>query len=100
MSVSQREADFQQAVLDLAQLAGWRVYHTYDSRRSNPGFPDLVLVKPPMVLFVELKTDKGRLTAEQQEWIEDLMRCTEVEAHVWRPQHWHLLEQVLTGVSS
>ena len=95
-----RESDFQREVLELARTAGWRVYHTANSRRSQPGFPDLVLVKPPMVLLVELKTEKGRLKAAQQEWIEALMRCTEVEAHVWRPQHWHLLEQVLTGVSS
>ena len=37
------EKAFQTAVVELAELCGWKVYHTYDSRRSAPGFPDLVL---------------------------------------------------------
>lgn len=40
-----RERDFQAAVMELARLLGWRVYHTWDSRKSEPGFPDLVLVR-------------------------------------------------------
>lgn len=38
------EKVFQAQVLDLAHLSGWLCYHTHNSRRSAPGFPDLVLV--------------------------------------------------------
>ena len=34
-----KEADFQATVIELAELQGWRVYHTHDSRRSQPGLP-------------------------------------------------------------
>lgn len=66
------EAAFQDEVLGLARLYGWRAYHTHDSRRSAPGFPDLVLVRPPRLIFAELKTDTGRVKPEQEAWLEAL----------------------------
>lgn len=63
------EAAFQQQVLNLAGFYDWRCYHTHDSRRSQPGFPDLVLVRGPELIFAELKTEKGRVRPEQAEWI-------------------------------
>ena len=56
------EREFMEAVRHLARMTGWRCYHTHDSRRSEPGFPDLVLVRGGKALFVELKTAHGRLT--------------------------------------
>jgi hypothetical protein len=79
------EAQFQRQVLQIAAMYGWRVYHTHDSRRSNPGWPDLVLCKPPRVLFVELKSETGRLRLEQAQWLSDLAACG-METDVWRPQ--------------
>lgn len=78
------EAQWQQQVVELAGYYGWRVYHTYDSRRSHPGWPDLVLCRPPEFLIVELKTAKGRVTPAQQEWLDDLA-ASNVETAVWRP---------------
>ena len=66
-------------------LFGWLCYHTHDSRRSEPGFPDIVMVRPPSVLFAELKTDTGRVTPAQRMWLEALGRCPGIEAYVWRP---------------
>ena len=82
------EAEFQWRITKLAALYGWRVYHTYDSRRSQPGFPDLVLVRPPRLLFVELKSATGRPTAAQQEWLMALAGVTRVDARIWRPSQW------------
>lgn len=83
------EAEWQRQVLDLAELYGWLNYHTYDSRRSVPGFPDLVLLRSPELLFVELKREKGKLKPAQKEWIKQLVRVgyanETVEAHIWRP---------------
>lgn len=61
------EKQFQSIVVHYAKNRGWKVYHTYDSRRSEPGFPDLVLVRD-RVLFRELKTENGRLTQAQKDW--------------------------------
>lgn len=81
-----REREWQAQVLEAAQLMGWLGYHTHDSRRSAPGFPDLVLVRE-RVLFAELKTDTGRLRPEQATWLERL-RDAGAEAYLWRPRNW------------
>ena len=82
------EEDLQQAVIDLAETLGWLCYHTHDSRRSQPGFPDLVMVRAPRILFAELKADKGVITNEQHQWMLAL-RETPAEVHLWRPEHWN-----------
>ena len=89
------ERDFQRQVVELAELQGWRVYHTYDSRRSNPGFPDLALVRPPRVIFAELKRERGRVTAAQREWAQALRACLGVEYYLWRPSDWDEIVEVI-----
>lgn len=81
------EAQFQQQVIDLAKLHGYTlIYHTHDSRRSQPGFPDLVLVseRHGRALFRELKTGTGRLTEAQFNWISG-MKEAKLNAGIWRP---------------
>ena len=81
------EKDFQAGVLKLARFHGFQLrYHTHDSRRSAPGFPDLVLVntRTGRVLFRELKTNKGRVSPDQQAWLDGLTACG-MDAGVWRP---------------
>ncbi len=79
------EAHFQRQVEQLAGFYGWGLrYHTFDSRRSAKGFPDLVLVRPPELLIVELKGERTRVTAEQREWLDALELCG-LEVHLWRP---------------
>jgi hypothetical protein len=82
-----REKAWQQQVIELALLYGWFIYHTYDSRRSQPGWPDLVLARPTTgeLIFVELKTDVGRLSPAQRSWLRVLEDCNQ-EVHVWRPR--------------
>jgi hypothetical protein len=74
--------EFAQAVF---RRNGWLVYHTSDSRRSEPGFPDLVAVKPPWVVFAELKTETGRFTRAQLRWLERVDQCSQVASYRWRP---------------
>ena len=83
-----KEKVLQDHVVRLAKALGWMVYHTYDSRRSEPGFPDLVLVRNDEVWFVELKSEKGRLTPEQDQWLSRLENARTVETALWRPKHW------------
>ena len=91
------EAAFQRQVLDLAKLCGWRTYHTHDSRRSNPGFPDIVMVHPKrgLVVFAELKREGGRTTQAQRDWLADLRQAG--VAYEWRPSDWPEIVAVLTG---
>lgn len=83
------EKTFQAAILGAARRHGWLVYHTHDSRRSQPGYPDLHLVHPTAhrSLMRELKTQKGRLTTDQQTWL-TVLRAAGVDADVWRPAQW------------
>lgn len=80
------EKEWQQLVTEIAQVNGWRVFHTYDSRRSNPGWPDVVAVRRGRLVAAELKTETGKVTAEQAEWLEALGGVLGVEVFVWRPR--------------
>jgi len=78
------EKPFMAQVIKLARLRNWLVYHTHDSRRSASGFPDLVLCRPPRLIFAELKSEKGKPTMEQVAWLDALSGCG-VEVFCWRP---------------
>lgn len=94
MTTTQSEKSFQSQVVKLAKLYQWTLYHTYDSRRSNAGFPDLVLIKGPRIVVVELKSDKGKLRPEQEDWLAKF-RATPAEVYVWRPSDWDEVQRVL-----
>lgn len=87
------EDEFMRRVINFARSRGWKVYHTRDSRRSDPGFPDLILIRR-YVLVVELKIAKGRTTAAQAEWLA-AFRAADVPAVVWRPADWPRIQEVL-----
>ena len=97
MSVKPSEKQFQAQVVELARYSGFLVYHTFDSRRSAGGFPDLVLVKPPRLIFAELKSEGGKLRPEQQKWLDALGGCESIEVRLWRPSEWEEIERMLKG---
>lgn len=97
MQKNQPEASFQQQIIDAAHYAGWLVYHTYDSRRSAPGFPDLVLAHVERgVAFLELKKQGGRPTDEQKHWIETLTKAGHRATVLW-PEDLDWLLKFLNG---
>lgn len=104
------ERDFQAAVIDLAEKAGWYVNHQRPGMMANGnwvtattgmvGWPDLVLVHPlrRLAMFRELKTLRGKLTTEQELWGDALARCG-LDWAVWRPDQWsNVIVPVLAGV--
>lgn len=88
------EREFQAAVIALAKVCGWMVYHTHDSRKSEAGFPDLTLVRPGRLIFAELKAADGRVSAPQATWMEAL-QAAGVEVFLWRPCDWPNVVAVL-----
>lgn len=87
------EKAFMGAVVRLAREQHYLVYHTYTSKRSPEGFPDLVMVDASrcdsgaLVWFVELKTAEGQVTPAQQAWLTAL-DGRETAAAIWRPEDW------------
>ncbi|MBM3940449.1 MAG: VRR-NUC domain-containing protein [SAR202 cluster bacterium] len=90
------EAEFQAVVVELARLEGWLVYHTRDSRGSAVGFPDLVMVHPTAsrVVFAELKSERGKLSMAQMQWMTALLRAG-AESYIWRPGSWETVRSAL-----
>lgn len=88
------EAEFQAQVVELAGLYGWWTYHNPDSRRSTPGWPDLVLVGHGRALFRELKTERGKVSPDQQAVIE-MMHEAGLDVAIWRPTDWPAIEATL-----
>ena len=62
---SESEDRFLARVRRLATQHGWLEYHTRDSRRSPEGYPDLCLTNGTRIIFAELKSMTGKLTAKQ-----------------------------------
>ena len=80
--------------VSLARKLGWKVFHDFDSRRNEPGFPDLVLVRD-RVIFAELKTERGRVSKEQIAWIHAI-KSAGTYAAIWRPSDWVNIQKILT----
>jgi hypothetical protein len=93
------EAELQRLIIDAAMLGGWLVHHGRPSLNASGrwstavqghvGFPDLVLVRD-RVLFLELKSARGRLSAAQNTWIVALCAAG-ADARVIRPADMHAL---------
>ena len=96
------EAQLQERVVDLARACGWLVHHARPGRtaegwrtpiQGHAGFPDLVLVGRGRLLFIELKSERGKVRAEQTAWLNAL--SVHAEVNVWTPSMWPQIEQVL-----
>lgn len=89
------EKQFSQQVVDLAQQLGWRVYRTWTSMHSPKGFPDLTMVRGERLIFAELKSEIGKPTEAQTEWLTALMTTGKVEVYLWRPSQINEIAEVL-----
>jgi hypothetical protein len=96
--------DFENQVIDLAHIHGWRVAHfppvqirpgvwITPVKADGKGFLDLLLLRHT-VIAAELKTGKGRPTVEQIEWLEAWRRAG-VDAYLWHPDDLEEIQAVL-----
>jgi hypothetical protein len=92
------ETEFLRQVLELAAMLGWSAAHFRPALTSRgwrtpvqgnlgAGFPDLVLAHPGRhrLLFVELKSDAGKVSAEQAAVLA-LLEEAGAPCRVWRPR--------------
>jgi hypothetical protein len=90
------EKAFLQKVTDYARERRWRVYHTWKSANSSPGFPDLVFLRAGVLGFAELKVGDNKPTKPQQDWLADLAAVNSVAfVALWYPDDWPTIEEVL-----
>ena len=92
------EKDFMESIVQLARETDWMVYHTFDSRRSEAGFPDLVMTKHKRLIIAEIKTEQGKTTPAQDKWLSTLRTARGVKVKLWRPSDWPEIERTLGGV--
>lgn len=77
------ETSWQSFVTEYADVRRWWWYHTWNSKRSRSGFPDLVFVRE-RVVFAELKREGGDLTPAQAD-CRDRLLAAGAEWYLWRP---------------
>ena len=88
------EGEFQDAVSAYAESRGWLCYHTFDSRRSVSGFPDLVMLRGHRQVVAELKHGDNRVTPEQDVWLRAFVDAG-AQVYEWRDRDWPEIERVL-----
>lgn len=99
------EKEFLRTVAELATITGWQFYHPLPSasrrgkwatwQMGSVGFPDMTLVRGERLIFAELKVRNNKLTEEQKSWLEKLKAVKQVEVHVWRPEQWNEIVEIL-----
>jgi hypothetical protein len=109
------ERDFQSSVVEAAQTLGWSVAHFRTSLGADgshltavaydgKGFPDCLFISPGhrVLLVVEFKSMKGRMSPEQEGWA-NMFEAVEsvttpyVRYFVWRPNMMDQIVEYLTN---
>ena len=66
------ETDIRRQVQDYLCIKGWFTYYNLQGLGAYRGIPDLIAVKSGRVLFIELKTARGRQSDHQKKFQADL----------------------------
>ena len=98
------ERDFSLQVEDLFKIFHWRYSHFRPAQTAKgwrtsitgyKGFPDYVAAKGKRIIFAELKSEIGKLTPDQEDWIALLKLCPGVEVYVWKPNDLQEIANIL-----
>jgi len=102
------EKDLSRQIENLLNIFSWRWCHFRAARTElgwrtaisgHKGFVDYVAVRSGICLFIELKSEKGKLSAEQVEWASELKDIANHSLGVmyfcWRPSDIENIAQVL-----
>ena len=105
------EADFQKALIDLLHTYGYKVCEFRKAARlkengsvtyrtpfgaDGVGYSDLFAAHPVSgySFYIECKSDTGKLSNEQKEWL-NLLRSCGLTAFVWNPAQWDDLAEIV-----
>lgn len=91
------EAALQRAITDACDVLGLHYFHIRDSRgQQATGFPDLVIAnwRAGALHVWELKSERGKLSAEQEAWHQALLGCQRLDVAIVRPhsEDWALAQ--------
>lgn len=100
-----KEREFQRALWAFAEQHGWKCYYqTRPARQLKDGswrglapggWPDVIAVRDGQLLALELKSEAGRATPAQQEWVDSLNRVAGISAGIFRPRDAKTLMELL-----
>jgi len=81
-----READMERTIREAVEYRGGRVWSVRDSRGlAIEDMPDLIIVLPPVVALIELKSQRRRITPGQAHVTDLLATCTDLVTGIVRP---------------
>ena len=101
MTRAMPEYRLQEHVEAAARQLGYLVYHTWTSIRSEPGFPDVVMVKDGRLIIAELKRDGREPEIPQRRWLDAFSQVPGIETYVWHGSDWESgrIAEILVGGS-
>ncbi len=112
LGINESETSFQQRVIKLLQDNGFLVCEFRKARikkggvdvyrtpfgANGVGMVDCIAVKPPRVLFIELKSNTGQASSEQVRWLLLLGKCSGIETYCWKPEDWPEIQKIIEEV--
>lgn len=89
--------DIMHGLIEAATWLGYHVHHETDSRRTNPGYPDLTVVGHGAIFVIETKsrgekfipprtTKRGTQLPGQIDWLAAFAATGKAHTYVCRPQ--------------
>lgn len=110
--MKETEADFATWFEDLLHRFNWTLAHFRPAKTEKgwrtavscdgAGFPDYICISPVTpdgtrrLLVVELKSATGKVSPEQQAWLEMFAQVESAEVYIWRPAYREEIEQTIT----
>ncbi len=101
------EADFHNAVAAYAKSEGWTCFSIRKTGMmgndgkwrgmADAGFPDVIACRGNVMLALELKSETGRASPEQTEWLAMLAAVPGVTARLARPRDAAELLKLMEG---
>ncbi len=97
MQIEITEREFQDQIIELAKIYKWMIHHDRPAMtgkgwrtaiQGDKGWPDLCLVRDERIIFAETKSETGKLSEEQKEWLDILEATKRCEVYTWRPSQW------------
>jgi hypothetical protein len=94
------EKDLDEILVETALKHGWELtYHPLTPIRDEVGFPDRHFARQGCVFVIELKSEEGFLTPEQEKWRTAFESVSDSKHpyRVLKPSNWNEIEGILMG---